>query len=82
MAGKASGKLRGAKVAMKPQTKKALQQLEAQGRPVHVLGRIKNGKLEIDQASLDEATKRFPNANWAFVAMNAPFDPNPYSAAT
>ena len=72
--------VKGAKVPMKPQTRKALQQLEADGRPVHVLGRIRNGKLEIDQNSLEEATRRFPNANWAFVAMNAPFDPAPYCA--
>ena len=79
---KARSQLKGARVPMKPQTRAALQQLEAEGRPVHVLGRIRNGKLEIDQASLEEATKRFPNANWAFVAMNSPFDPTPYSAAT
>ena len=78
----AGSKIKGVKVPLKPQTKAALQQLEEQGRPVHVVGRIRNGKLEIDQASLEEATRRFPNANWAFVAMNAPFDPKPYSAAT
>lgn len=64
---------------LKTPTVKALTDLEAQGRPVHVIGRLKNGKLEIDQASLEEATRRFPNANWAFVAMNAPFDPVPYA---
>jgi hypothetical protein len=61
--------------ALKPATVAALNDLEKQGRPVHVIGRLKNGKLEIDQASLEEATRRFPNASWAFVAMNAPFDP-------
>ncbi len=60
---------------LKAATAAALNDLEKQGRPVHVIGRLKNGKLEIDQASLEEATRRFPNANWAFVAMNAPFDP-------
>jgi|HubBroStandDraft_2_1064218.scaffolds.fasta_scaffold1728683_1 hypothetical protein len=74
--------LRGAKVALKAPTRVALERLEEQGRPVQVLGRIRNGKLEIDQASLEETARRFPNANWAFVAMNAPFDPSPYSAAS
>jgi len=81
VAGKRGSKLMGVKVPLKAQTVEALQKLEEAGRPVHVIGRIKNGKLEIDQASLEEATKRFPNANWAFVAMNAPFDPHPYAAA-
>jgi len=75
---KTSG-VKGVKVAMKGPTVKALTDLEAQGRPVHVVGRIKNGKLEIDQSSLEEATRRFPNANWAFVAMNAPFDPKQHA---
>ena len=60
---------------LKGATVRALTDLEEQGRPVHVIGRLKNGKLEIDQSSLEEATRRFPNASWAFVAMNAPFDP-------
>lgn len=75
---KTSSRLQGVKVSMKPATVQALTELEEQGRPVHVIGRLKNGKLEIDQASLEEATKRFPNANWAFIAANAPFDPVPY----
>lgn len=70
----AAKKIKGT-AGLKPATTAALNQLEKQGRPVQVVGRLKNGKLEIDQASLEEATRRFPNANWAFVAMNAPFDP-------
>jgi len=69
----AGKKIKGA--GLKPATVNALNQLEEQGRPVQIVGRLRNGKLEIDQASLEEATRRFPNANWAFVAMNAPFDP-------
>lgn len=69
-----SAGLKGAR-GLKGPTVRALTDLEEQGRPVHVIGRLKNGKLEIDQSSLEEATRRFPNANWAFVAMNAPFDP-------
>lgn len=71
---KAAKKVKGT-ASLKPATVTALNELEKQGRPVQVIGRLRNGKLEIDQASLEEATRRFPNANWAFVAMNAPFDP-------
>ena len=70
---KTSKKIKGT-ASLKPATAAALTELERQGRPVHVVGRLRNGKLEIDQASLEEATRKFPNANWAFVAMNAPFD--------
>lgn len=54
---------------------KSLKMIEADGRTVHVLGSVKNGKLEIDQASLVELAKKFPKANLSFVAVNAPFDP-------
>ena len=37
-------------------------------------GRIKNGKLELDQATLDEIASRFPEADTAFIALNSPFD--------
>lgn len=46
-------------------------------RAVQVVGRVRNGVLEIDQSSLDEFTRKFPNANATFVAVNAPFDPQP-----
>jgi hypothetical protein len=51
--------------------------LAAKGRPVQVVGRVRNGVLEIDQASLEEFARKFPNANMTFVAVNAPFDPRP-----
>lgn len=44
-------------------------------RAVQVVGRVRNGVLEIDQSSLDEFTRKFPNANATFIAVNAPFDP-------
>lgn len=37
-------------------------------------GHIKNGKLTLDQETLDEIAKKFPNADRAFVAANSPFD--------
>ena len=46
-------------------------------RAVQVVGRVRNGVLEIDQSSLDEFTRKFPNANATFIAVNAPFDPQP-----
>jgi hypothetical protein len=42
-------------------------------------GTIRDGKLEIDQASLEEAAKKFPKGNISFIAMNSPFDPNSQS---
>jgi hypothetical protein len=53
----------------------AVESLEASGRRVQVIGRVVNGRLELDQESLNEMAKKFPNANMAFVAVNAPFDP-------
>jgi hypothetical protein len=39
-------------------------------------GQIKDGKVELDQRTLDEIAKSFAGANRSFVAVNAPFDPN------
>jgi len=38
-------------------------------------GRIVNGKVELDKASLEEVQRKFAGANQSFVAVNAPFDP-------
>lgn len=38
-------------------------------------GRITNGRVELDQSTLDEIGQKFPNADISFVAVNAPFDP-------
>lgn len=38
-------------------------------------GHIRNGKLILDQGTLDEIAKKYPDADRAFVAMNSPFDP-------
>lgn len=37
-------------------------------------GRIKNGKLELDQSTLDEIEEKFPQADVSFIALNSPFD--------
>jgi hypothetical protein len=49
--------------------------LSANGRAVHVIGNVANGKVTFDQASLDAFAKAFPDAEMCFVAVNAPFDP-------
>jgi len=54
----------------------AVETLEASGRLVQVVGRVVNGRIELDQESLNEMAEKFPNANMAFVAVNAPFDPS------
>lgn len=38
-------------------------------------GRIRDGKLELDQRTLDEIAAKFAKADMAFVALNSPFDP-------
>ena len=38
-------------------------------------GRINNGKVELDQSTLDEIARKFAGSNRSFVAVNAPFDP-------
>jgi hypothetical protein len=54
--------------------------LAQEGRAVQVVGRVVEGKLEIDQTALEEFARRFPDANATFVAVNAPFDPTSSSA--
>ncbi|MBV9821490.1 MAG: hypothetical protein JO144_04540 [Actinobacteria bacterium] len=39
-------------------------------------GRISNGRVELDQDSLDHIQRNFPDADVSFVAVNAPFDPH------
>jgi len=63
-------------------TRDAVQNLQGQGRKVQVIGRLVNGKVELDHASLNEMAKKFPNAEMAFVAVNAPFDPNSVAPST
>jgi len=53
----------------------ALSNIAAQGRHVQILGKVSGGKVIFDQASLDEFAQTYPDAEMAFVAVNAPFDP-------
>jgi hypothetical protein len=53
---------------------KAVQELRS---GIVLSGRINNGKVELDQSTLDEIAKRFAGSNRSFVAVNAPFDPKP-----
>ena len=57
--------------------KRTVTKLEQDGQKVQVLGRIRDGKLEIDQSSLKELADKYPNTNMVFVALNSPFDPVP-----
>lgn len=57
----------------------SVQKMAAEGRSVQVIGRVKNGKVIFDQASLDQFARMYPNADMAFVAVNAPFDPTPHA---
>ncbi|MEI6339897.1 MAG: hypothetical protein WCQ57_15165 [Verrucomicrobiota bacterium] len=53
----------------------AAKVIEGNRLGIVLTGTIKNGKVEIDKACLDELAKKFPNATKSFVAVNAPFDP-------
>jgi hypothetical protein len=46
-----------------------------EARKVEVVGRVVEGRIELDQTSLAEFAKKFPDANITFLAVNAPFDP-------
>lgn len=53
----------------------AVADMERQGRVIQVVGRVIDGRVEIDQSALEELASRYPGANMSFVAVNAPFDP-------
>lgn len=53
----------------------ALNDLRAQGRIVHIVGQIVDGKVIIDQTALDDLAAKYPGATMSFSAVNAPFDP-------
>ena len=54
----------------------AAKVLESNRLGIVLTGVIRNGKVELDPACLEELAKKFPNATKSFVAVNAPFDPN------
>ncbi|KML53951.1 hypothetical protein D1006_01360 [Burkholderia stabilis] len=53
----------------------AAKRIEENRLGIVLSGHIKNGKLVLDQETLDAIAAKFPNADRAFVALNAPFDP-------
>ena len=55
-----------------------LGRMASEGARVQVVGSFKNGKLQLDHKALAELEEKWPNANVAFIAANAPFDPTPY----
>lgn len=55
---------------------KAARLIQDNRTGVVLTGRIVNGRVELDQSSLDEIQDRFPDADVSFVAVNAPFDPH------
>jgi hypothetical protein len=54
---------------------KAAETMQKHATGIVLSGHIHNGKVELDQSTLDEIARKFGNANHAFVAVNAPFDP-------
>ncbi|MGH1561070.1 hypothetical protein ACRAWD_31830 [Caulobacter segnis] len=45
-------------------------------------GRIKDGKLVLDEATQREIASKYAKADVAFVAMNAPFDPQSHACCS
>ncbi len=71
----AMDKDRGQDVRATLEALKAPQLEEGDQRRVEIVGRVVDGKIELDQASLVEFSRKFPDANITFLAVNAPFDP-------
>jgi hypothetical protein len=57
----------------------SVNKMAAEGRTVRVIGRIRDGKVIFDQANLEQFARAYPQADMAFVAVNAPFDPMPHA---
>jgi hypothetical protein len=53
----------------------ALKILEKNRTGIVLTGRVKDGKVVLDQSALEDIARRFPGADISFVAVNAPFDP-------
>jgi hypothetical protein len=53
--------------------------MAAEGRIVKVIGRVRDGKVIFDQGNLEQFVRAYPQADMAFVAVNAPFDPMPHA---
>jgi hypothetical protein len=58
---------------------KAVETLEKNRTGIVLTGRVKAGKVELDPACLEDISKKFPNAEMSFVAVNAPFDPQSHA---
>ena len=58
-----------------PTVKQMVKGLQDSGLKVQLVGQVRNGQLQIDQSSLKELSRKFPDAKMTFVAVNAPFDP-------
>jgi hypothetical protein len=52
---------------------RAIDQMQADGRRVEVVGSYQNGKLQLDPGAVSELDRKYPDGKFAFVAVNAPF---------
>jgi hypothetical protein len=51
----------------------AIDLIKKNGNRVAVLGEFKDGKLELSSEAVAELSRKFPDARFSFVAVNAPF---------
>ena len=52
---------------------RSLEKMAAEGHKVEVVGRLKDGQLQVNSTTLAELDRKFPGAHISFVAVNAPF---------
>lgn len=51
----------------------AIEAMKARGNRVEVLGEYKDGQLHLNSEAVAEFARKFPDARFSFVAVNAPF---------
>ena len=54
----------------------ALNVLDKNRTGIVLTGKVKDGKVILDEASLAAVARKFPKAQVSFIAVNAPFDPH------
>jgi hypothetical protein len=53
--------------------REAIETIKAKGNRVEVLGEFKDGQLNLNSDAVAEFARKYPDARFSFVAVNAPF---------
>ncbi|HEX2269446.1 MAG TPA: hypothetical protein VHH35_07930 [Pyrinomonadaceae bacterium] len=54
---------------------KAAEVLQQTRTGIVLTGRVVKGRIELDETTLKDISQKYPDAEFSFVAVNAPFDP-------